>query len=447
MAVEASSAPVEAAPAWRAPLVLTGAVGLVRLLVFPFAQDVYGDAIVRTQMGRDWAQAPHWMSSFADGPWQFGPLHLYVVGLGSLIGAERLVSLVFGTLTTLPLYFLTRRLFSERAARIACLVFAFWGLHIQFSTTTASEALALFLTACTLAAFASERWALAGIALTLSCATRYDAWLLVPMLVGVLAVRRQWRPAVVLGAISSVFPVVWMLGNWQALGDPLYPIHFVDAFHLKWFAENEAFWGMWRHRAVCLLLWPGVALATLGPFVLIAGALNARRVPWLMFVMLVPFVLLTFRSVVLGTFEPIGRFTGRELFILIVFAAPVLRARTALVTAALALGLGVYTYHREGGWADAFRPLSPVTTQPKVVMETAAFVHAQAALGTVAIEADPGYRDLAVTFYSGVKVIQLRDAHPDVAPRCTVRLGSQCIPPSVVPPSVVPLSAVPDGDL
>jgi hypothetical protein len=400
----------------RRLMALTGLTFGVRLIAFFLTQDWYGDAIARTELGRAWVAAPHWIGSFSDGAAQFGPLHIYLVGLASLAGAERVVSLLAGTLTTLPVFFLTLRLFGERAASVACLLLACWSLHIQFSTTAASEALALLLTATALACFAYERWVLAGLALTLACATRYDAWLLVPLLALVPGVRRQWRPALVFTAAASTFPLVWMVGNARALGDPLYPFHFVDAFHRSWFADNEAFWGVWRHRALNLFFWPLAALATLGPLVFIT-----RRVGWLTAVLLVPPVLLTFRSVVLGDFEPACRFTARELLLLIVLSAPMLRARAAAVTAALALALGAFTFHREGKWPDALRPLSPVTTQPDAVMQTAAFIRSQP--GPVAIEPDPRYLDLAAAFYSGVPVVKLRDG-ASVTEACRVRVGT-----------------------
>jgi hypothetical protein len=149
--------------------------------------------------------------------------------------------------------------------------------------------------------------------------------------------------------------------------------------------------------------------------------------------MLVPPALLTFRSVVLGDFEPASRFTARELLILIVLAAPMLRARAVAVTAGLALALGVFTFHREGKWPDALRPLSPITTQPDAVMQTAAFIRAQP--GPVAIEADPQYRDLAAAFYSGVKVIKLRDGVPSQKPACVVALTPRCANESPASPA------------
>src|SRR6188508_2982026 len=134
--------------------VLTLVVLAVRAIAFPLTQNMYGDAVSRIGLGEQWAASPHWISAFGDGAYQFGPLHLYLLGIASMLWsarehAGRLVSLIAGVATTFPLWFLCRRLFDARAARVSCLIFAFWGMHIQFSTTAASEALSVLLfTAC-----------------------------------------------------------------------------------------------------------------------------------------------------------------------------------------------------------------------------------------------------------------------------------------------------------
>src|SRR5262249_3989792 len=63
------------------------------------------------------------------------------------------------------------------------------GMPVQFSTTAGSEALALFLVLACLAYFAAAmeegRFAplvYSALMLNLACATRYDAWLLIPLL-------------------------------------------------------------------------------------------------------------------------------------------------------------------------------------------------------------------------------------------------------------------------
>src|SRR5690349_18894790 len=102
-----------------------------RLPAYAVNENWLGDAIPRTDLAQQWADAPHWISSFSDGASQFGPLHIYVVGAALKLGASRqragpLTSLVFGVLTVLPLAALTRRLFGREAAVWSAVALALW---------------------------------------------------------------------------------------------------------------------------------------------------------------------------------------------------------------------------------------------------------------------------------------------------------------------------------
>src|SRR5687768_4777367 len=59
---------------------LVAATLLPRALVFPLNENLHGDAVARTELAERWARDPHWIASFDDGAYQFGPLHLYAVG-------------------------------------------------------------------------------------------------------------------------------------------------------------------------------------------------------------------------------------------------------------------------------------------------------------------------------------------------------------------------------
>ncbi|HEX8820135.1 MAG TPA: glycosyltransferase family 39 protein, partial [Archangium sp.] len=178
---------------------LIAAALLPRLLLMPFNENFYGDAVARTELAERWARAPHLITSYADGAFQFGPLHLYLVGAVLKVVpdkalAGRLVSLLFGVLAVVPLFSLTRRLFDWRAGVWASLAFCVWGMHLQMSTTAASESLSLFLMLWVFALCAEglDENRLgpifgAAVVLNLACATRYDAWMFIPLLcVGLL---------------------------------------------------------------------------------------------------------------------------------------------------------------------------------------------------------------------------------------------------------------------
>lgn len=422
-------------------LLLVAAVPRVALM--PFNENLYGDAVVRTELAEKWAHHPHWIASFDDGAFQFGPLHLYLVGLAFKLWphrehAGRGVSLLFGVATVWPLYRLSRLFFDWKAGLWACLAFSVWGIHLQASTTAASESLGLFLIVAMLWSFArgmeENRLALLIVAaglLNLAAATRYDAWMLIPLLAGVLAWADRDRlaaatRAVVFTLFCLPFPLVWMQGNALARGEALWPMHFIDQFHRAWFATEQARWGTGLFRLYNLAFWPGTALLTLTPLVAIfgvAGLVQAHRrrpeLRWWTGLLLVPTVYFTVRGTVLGTFVPLARFTVVQLVMLLPFVhagfEALTRGRSLIVRRSLGslavatavgfpLWLGLFTYRAEGQWQDWLRPVSPTSTNSEVVRNAAQFIREQiSSTGKALIlDSDPNYLELQVGFFGGL---------------------------------------------
>jgi 4-amino-4-deoxy-L-arabinose transferase-like glycosyltransferase len=423
---------------------LCAAVFVPRLVVFPFNENTnYGDALVRTELAERWLSAPHWISSFHDGAYQFGPLHIYLVALFLKVWparehAGRLLSLVAAVATTVPLYALTRRLFGWRAGVVAGLAFAVWGMHVQFSTTAGSEALSLLLVLTCLALFAralgeGRLGPLAGaaVALNLACATRYDAWLLMPILCGLLLVRDKDRiasvtRAVLFGLMCLAFPLAWMQGNELATGDPFYPMTFIDQFHRSWVGDGFARYGKLGYRLHNLFFWPGAAVVTLTPLVAAFAAVGMRRTyretpqhRWLLWVVWLPSALFAVKGAVMANFAPLARFAAPQLVLLLPFVATGFEAVTRPVpkwgrrawivaTALLALGmpsaLGLYTFRRDTSLASSLRPVSPTSTNPMDLMGVARFVKAELAPRNEAliVDTDSQYRDLQIAFFGGL---------------------------------------------
>ncbi len=418
-------------------LALCAVVVLPRLLVFPFNENLYGDAVARTWLAEYWAESPHLIGSFAQGARQFGPLHLYLLALAEWLWpspehAGRALSLLAGCLGAWPLHALARRISGPPGGALAVVGYGLWGMHLQCSTTAASEALGLTLVLACLAALASSfdegpramRW-FAALLLNLACATRYDAWLLVPLL-GALTwwQTRRWGPAVDFVALSSAFAVPWLFGHFVDFGDPLYPLHYIDDFHREWFRSEAAGWGPVTYRALVAVFWPGTALVTLGPPLALAGLVGMgvawRRAParrWLVLVVVLPAALYTFRAAVLGSFVPLARFAVKEVALLLPFAwlgvqslgaRLQARARVAawslsvLVTVAWPAWLGWFTYAREGAWEDTLRPVSPTSTNEASVRAIGRALHPWAGEGQLLVDVDPrGYDDLQAGFLSG----------------------------------------------
>ena len=432
---------------WLLGLLLVAAL-VPRLVLMPVNENFHGDAVARTELAEKWLQAPHIITSYGDGTFQFGPLHLYLVGLalegvGDKALAGRLVSLLVGVLSVVPLFSLTRRLFGWRAGVAAGLGLSVWGMHLQMSTTAASEALSLFLMLWVFALVAeglddNRLGPLFGAALVLNlaCATRYDAWLFMPLVSLALLFWGEDRlagltRAVGFGLLCLPFPLLWMQGNEMAHGDPFYPIHVVNQFHAEWVKSGLSHGPLWRYRLLQVGFWPGVALLTLSPGVALLGMVGMGRawrtrpdVRWIVLAALVPTVYFTFRAAVLLDFVPLGRFTVTQLVLLLPFVALGFEAcvgsrgpwarRTlagvcAVLAVALPLAMGLYTFRADGGLRDSLRPVSPTSTNPVALMQVARFLHDEVAPrgGAAVLDMDEHYLDLQVAFFSGLPEMRL----------------------------------------
>jgi 4-amino-4-deoxy-L-arabinose transferase-like glycosyltransferase len=422
---------------------LCAAVLLPRAIVFPFSENLYGDAVVRTELAEKWLDRPHWIASMDDGAYQYGPLHLYAVAAALASGlvkedAGRWVSLLFGLLTVFPLYALTRRLFGYQAGVVAVLGLSVWGMHIQMSTTAGSEAMGLFLVLWVLDLYArgveENRFGslLASAAvLNLACAVRYDCWLLAPLLALLLLVGDKDRIAAVTRGVSFAlatlpFPLVWMQGNEKARGSAFAPMAYIEAFHKTWVHDGVARWTATGYRAQNLVFWPATALLTLSPLLAYFGMRGMVHVfrtdkkrRWLVWVGLAPALYFTFRSAVLLNFVPLARFTVGQVALVLPFVLPgfdvamagrstVTRrswgVATAVVAVALPLAFTALTFRKDDSLASSLRPVTPLSTNPLAVMQVAHYLRSEVLPvgGAAVIDADPLYMDLQIGFFSGL---------------------------------------------
>jgi hypothetical protein len=426
------------------------AFALARGVVFPFAENLYGDAVVRSELAERWADDPRLLRSFADDTYQFGPLHFYYMGAvlelwPSREHATRFSSLLMGLLLLVPVYRLGRRLFSREAAVATALAIAVWGLHIQASTTAASEA--LFMTLFFFAldflfkGIEEERFApmaAAALFVNLFCATRYDGWMYAPLLGLAVALSGPDRVASVTRAVLFLalclpWPLWWMQTNEKAMGDPLYAIHYIDEFHARWAAEGIASMGQVGFRAMSLFFWPGSLLVTcsllVGVFALagIVRAFRRREKRALALLAIVPALYFTFRGAVLANFSPLARFTMVQLALSLFYvkdgfdwiagrwpawARRALAGAAALLAVGTTLWLGHLTAWKSGPLEDSLRPISPLSTIPTEQMAVARFLKENVAAGeAVILDEEPGYVDINVAFFTGLpesRLIRLR---------------------------------------
>jgi hypothetical protein len=423
----------------RALLLVAALTAAPRLLLFPVNENLFGDAISRTEMAERWSRDPHLITAVGDGAMQFGPLHLYLIGTAMTWldreDAGRILSLAFGLVTFLPLFVLARRLIDAESGIVAGLALAVWGLHIQFSTTAASEALSVCLTIAALAAFAAaldsfrlRDFALAALLLNVVCAIRYDPWLYIVLLPASVVLTGR-RPALAAGrAVLFVlmclpFPIAWMAGNHAMHGDALYPFRFIAAEHARVAALDAGGWREVWLRLQGIGFWPFLALVSLTPGVAalaVVGMTRAWRTRpntrWLMVATFAPVVYYAVRTTIFYDFVPLGRFMAIPLTVMLVFVregyiemAARLGTRPArrLATAAAALAvatpfaIGAFTFRADGRVADVMRSISPSSTNPRAVVAAArdvrSLIHGADA---IAVDSDSDYLDLSFIYFS-----------------------------------------------
>ncbi len=417
------------------------AFALIRGAVFPIAENLYGDAVVRSEIAERWAEQPKLLRSFDDGIFQFGPLHFYLTGAAlwawpAREHAPRLVSLLVALATILPVYRLGKRLFSRRAAIATTSAMAVWGLHIQASTTAASEALFLCLFFWALdrlvEGLEENRFGpllVSALFVNLFCATRYDGWMYAPLFALTAAGWGSDRiaaitKAVIYGMLLCAFPLWWMQQSEKATGDALYALHYINQFHANWVKDGIGWLGETKHRLMSLFFWPGTVLATaslpVGLFAL-AGMVRdlvQKKRRALALLAILPAGYYAFRGAVLLDFSPLARFFMVQVALALFYVedgfewllgrAPIwLRRGMAGLTAAAAVGttvfLGQLTAFKSGVWQDSLRPISPISTIPLDQKAAADFLkqHVQAGESVIVDEA-PQYVDINVAFFSGI---------------------------------------------
>ncbi|MDX2014865.1 MAG: glycosyltransferase family 39 protein [Myxococcaceae bacterium] len=442
-------------------LVLLAAVP--RLLVFPFAENVAGDAVVRAWMGHAFLEAPHLIGSSLQGCLQFGPLHFPLLALvewltGSLALAGRLLSLVVGVASVLPVFALAQRLFSERAAWWSALVFSVWSLHVQASTTAASEGLSGFFVLLGVATLArafetGQRETLlgAGLVLTLAAAVRYDVWVWIALLSLVVWWRLGFVKAFVFGAVAGSFPMAWLVGHLVDTGDALYPLRVIDDYHRAWFVSEAQLWGR-AYRVIVLGFWPLTAVTTFTPVGAVLGGwalLRAWRTParWLVVLIVVPALFLSLRGALLGSFVPLSRFTMKELSLFALFVGAgcsALVERRRVLAPVLVVMLVTWLPLLEAAarapwrWANSFRAVSALSVNPDDVRAVASWLRSELRADDVlAIDVDPtGFDDLQLAFESRLpkgKVARRRaptfDAIAERGPRFVVHFEGGVLSP------------------
>jgi 4-amino-4-deoxy-L-arabinose transferase-like glycosyltransferase len=275
--------------------------------------------------------------------------------------SSRYLSLLAGVAVFVPFLRLGRRLAGERPARLAAFALAVSPLHLQSSTTAASEALYLLLMVTCLERLlaALERgrlrtFATAGLLASLAAVTRYDAWLTLPMVVVAawLFARDRRAPGATLrgllifSAVAAALPLVWMAWSARTTHDPFFFAHYIASDHAALAAAVDARLGPLVARARQLGIWGLSFLAAMSLPLLGGAAVALRRFRGLGAPMKVVVVaalaapaIYVAQGMLLLSFEPLARFALVPGTLLLPLAADALLRRWSAPRARLAIAV------------------------------------------------------------------------------------------------------------
>ena len=372
----------------RSVLAVLALAVLLRVGLFPFAENKHGDAPMRALIAERLVLDP----ASAAQPrtyCQFGPLHTTLMRPFIALDRDaprssRYLSLLAGIAVFFPLLSLARRLTGARQARFAAFLLAVSPQHLQASTTASSEALYLLLWVAAverlLAALESGRtrgFVVAGLLGSLAAVTRYDAWLALPMVLAAawFFPRRagqppRWAGLVAFALASASLPAVWLAWGAAAGGDPFFFAHYISGDHAELAATVAARYGAWLGRARQVGIWALAFVAAMTPvgvgLAIRAVVRRARPLAPAMAITLVaalgpPAVYLA-RGLLAQSFEPLARFglvPGALLLPWAASAVPVARlraARWAALLTAFGFSAAVWLVATAGGgriWAGA----------------------------------------------------------------------------------------------
>ena len=354
---------------WRWTPLLLGVA--LRLVVFPWTENLWGDAPVRTEIARRWAEHPGIWWSFRE-VFQFGPLPIHLGGLAIRLGlgadaGPRLAALAAGILCIWLAARVARRIGGEDAALVAAYAVALNPLHIQASTTFVSEAIYAAIVLACLDLTLAGRLVFAGFATAAATVTRFDSWLWLALWGGWLLWKHRATaiPALLIAALG---PASILLANHFASGHALAPLTFVENEHTALALRDQARLGAVTWRLLTLAFWPGMLVAAMTPGFAsrlregIASRKHDGRGLLIAIPALVPPLIYMGKTFVLGAFWPMPRLiVPTSTFFSALLAPASVRGMKAAIGIALALNVGLavatVTSSRAGEVASRVSPI------------------------------------------------------------------------------------------
>ena len=257
-----------------AALVLIGAVlRIAALVTLPNLLSMEGESYSKLHLFLQWVESP---LLYPDT--NFGPLHMVLLWIpwkltGSLVTANRILSLLFSVALFWPLFHLVKRSAGEVAALSAAAILAPAALPVGLACVTLAEGPYLFFFAFGLYFFVKfndrkekpDKGALMLFVLMMTgaLALRFESWMFLPVWPICIWRARGFRMALLSAALLAVFPMIHMYMCHKIIGHPLQFL--IQSAQITAINEQSA------PLTVRAAEWGKTLLAVDGPAMLIAG--------------------------------------------------------------------------------------------------------------------------------------------------------------------------------
>lgn len=151
----------------------------------------------------------------------------------NMVMFARISGFLLALISTALVYALGKKFFSQRAAIISAIIWAFSSIifHLSFHEYTELPAVTLALAA--VLAFSNQKWILAGIFASLSFLTKFPAGIFIVVLGICIVLQKRWKPLIPLGIGFAIPTAVFLIFNKYLYGTMLSPIIEAHASILK----------------------------------------------------------------------------------------------------------------------------------------------------------------------------------------------------------------------
>lgn len=222
-------------------------------------ESISADDFGRIIEAAKWAKEPH---AIWHGPWL--PFHTYFFGNllrvhWDLLWMPRFVTIIFGIVTIVSMYLITKALFNNRLIGfIAALFMSLNPTHLWLSLTPLTELYCHGFVMLAILSFIlnlqtnEHNWLLlAGISLAVANGIRFESWVysaffsaIVFLKVGKnLLIKKDPLRTVtfdlIVACVPWIFPLLWIVGNYVNTGNPLYFLTFVRNYKLTYYGADS----------------------------------------------------------------------------------------------------------------------------------------------------------------------------------------------------------------